>query len=374
MAATTDGRSAGRPTPAARCCHTATARRTRRRQLRIDNLDRVLPWVKAAQGGDSLVSWQTRLVNGLLRVTVKRRLARETMNPARVEETRARLARLAARNTLPENVTITAVDANGVAGEWVDAPGLQVPGKTLLYLHGGAYTVGDPTLYRMFTWRLAAAACCRVLAIDYRLAPEHPYPAAVEDAVASYRWLLENGHDGSDLALAGDSAGGNLVLVLLQRLRAEGLPLPASAVCYSPWTDLTGSGASVTLNARRDPMLPGHRLREAAHLYAPDADLTDPLLSPLFANYRNLPPLAIHVGSTEVLLDDALRVADRARSAGVEVDLTVWPSQPHVFPVLARFIPEGRQAIGQSGRFLLAHWLCAADLRDSVSPRSRSIA
>ncbi|TVS16508.1 MAG: alpha/beta hydrolase [Gammaproteobacteria bacterium] len=321
-----------------------------------------------------MVSWQTRLVNGLLRVTVKRRLAGETMDAARVVETRSRLARLAARNVPPPDVSIGAVNANGVAAEWVDAPGLQVPGKTLLYLHGGAYTVGDPTLYRMFTWRLAAAACCRVLAIDYRLAPEHPYPAAVEDAVASYRWLLENGHDGSDLALAGDSAGGNLVLVLLQRLRAEGLPLPASALCYSPWTDLTGTGASVTLNARRDPMLPGHRLREAATLYAPDADHRDPLLSPLFADFRDLPPLAIHVGSTEVLLDDALRVADRARAAGVKVELSVWRAQPHVFPLLARFIPEGRQAIAQSGRFLLAQWLCAADLRDSFSQRARNIA
>lgn len=321
-----------------------------------------------------MVSWQTRMLNGLMRVAVKRRVARQPLDTAHIAETRSRLARLAARNVLPEGVTIAAADAGGVTAEWVKPAGLEVPGKTVLYLHGGGYVVGDPTLYRMFTWRLAEAACARVLAIDYRLAPEHPYPAAVEDALASYRWLLDNGHDGSDIALAGDSAGGNLVLVLLLRLREEGLPLPASAVCYSPWTDLTGSGASVTLNARRDPMLPGHRLRDMAHLYAPHADLRDPMLSPAFADFRGLPPLALFVGSTEVLLDDAIRVSDQARYAGVAVDLTIAPAQPHVYPVLARFLPEGRQAVAASGRFLLAHWLRAAGAHEHVARSTRAIA
>ena len=304
-----------------------------------------------------MVSWQTRMVNGFLRLAVKRRLAAQTLDAEQAVAARGRLAKMAARNRLPANVTIEPVDAGGVPAEWVSTTGLRVPGKTLLYLHGGGYTVGTPELYRVFTWRLAEAACCRVLAIDYRLAPEHPYPAAVEDAVASYRWLLDQGHSGHDLAVAGDSAGGNLVLVLLQRLREEGLPMPASALCYSPWTDLTGSGASVILNARRDPMLPGHRLRDAAELYAPGADHRDPLISPLFADLHGMPPLSIHVGSTEVLLDDSTRLADRARSAGVSVDLNIWPAQPHVFPVLARLLPEGRQALHMSGRHLLAHWL-----------------
>lgn len=306
-----------------------------------------------------MVSWQTRMVNGFLRLAVKRRLAAQTLDVEQVAATRVRLAKLAARNRLPPDVVIEPVAAGSLEGEWVSAAGLRVPGKTLLYLHGGGYTVGNPELYRIFTWRLAEAACCRVLAIDYRLAPEHPYPAAVDDAVTAYRWLLEQGHDGRDLAVAGDSAGGNLTLVLLQRLREEGLPMPASALCYSPWTDLTGSGASVILNARRDPMLPGHRLQDAADLYAPSADHRDPLISPLFADFRGFPPLSIHVGSTEVLLDDSNRVADRARSAGVSVDLNIWPAQPHVFPVLARVIPEARTALAMSGRHLLAHWLMA---------------
>jgi len=304
-----------------------------------------------------VVSWQTRMVNGFLRLAVKRRLAAQTLDAGQIAASRIRLARMAARNRLPPDVRIEPMDAAGVKAEWISAPGLRVPGKTLLYLHGGGYTVGNPELYRIFTWRLAEAGCCGVLAIDYRLAPENPYPAAVEDALAAYRWLLDEGHDGHDLAVAGDSAGGNLTLVLLQRLREEGLPMPASAICFSPWTDLTGSGASVILNARRDPMLPGHRLRDAAELYAPGADHRDPLISPLFADYRGFPPLSLHVGSTEVLLDDSTRVADRARSAGVSVDLNIWPAQPHVFPVLARVIPEGRQALNMSGRHLLAHWL-----------------
>lgn len=303
------------------------------------------------------------MVNGFLRLAVKRQLATGTLDAEQAVATRARLSKLAARNRLPTDVTIEPAEAGGVPAEWVTAPGLRVPGKTLLYLHGGGYTVGSPELYRVFTWRLAEAACCRVLAIDYRLAPEHPYPAAVDDAVASYRWLLEQGHEGQDLAVAGDSAGGNLVMVLLQRLREEGLPLPASAICYSPWTDLTGSGASVTLNARRDPMLPGQRLLDAAKMYAPGADHRAPLISPLFADFEGLPPLSIHVGSTEVLLDDSTRLADRARSAGVSVDLNIWPAQPHVFPVLARLLPEGRQALNMSGRFVLAHWLMARGLR-----------
>lgn len=305
------------------------------------------------------MSWQSRLINTALRLTVKRQLLRSGAGPEQVQATRARLARMAQRQTLPGDVNVEAVDANGVAAEWVTRTGLRVANKTLLYLHGGAYAVGSPELYRVLTWRLAEAACCRVLVIDYRLAPEHPYPAAVEDALSSYRWLLEQGHEGRDIALAGDSAGGNLLLVLLQRLQQEGLPMPAAGICYSPWTDLTASGASVQLNARRDPMLPAQGLRHAAESYAPGVDHRQPLLSPLFADMHGWPPLDIHVGSTEILLDDATRLADRVRSAGVHADLRIWPAQPHVFPLFARFLPEGREAIAGSGRFLLAHWLLA---------------
>ncbi len=311
-----------------------------------------------------MASVRTRLVNGVLRVAVKRRLARQPMDVARVEETRRRLARIARRNAVPLGVTVTPGEIGGVPGEWVNGPGLAVPGKTLLYLHGGAYAVGTAEVYRILTWRLAEAACCRVFVLEYRLAPEHPYPAASDDALAAYRALIDAGHRGEDLAVAGDSAGGNLVFVLLQRIRAEGLPMPASAVGLSPWTDLTGSGASLILNARRDPMLPAHRLREAAELFAPDADHRDPLLSPVFADFRRFPPIALHVGSTEILLDDSTRIADKARRAGVSVTLRVWQAQPHVFPILAQFVPEARAAIAEIGRFLLAHWLLAAERVD----------
>jgi acetyl esterase/lipase len=306
-------------------------------------------------------SLATHLVNLGLRLLVKRDLARSALTVDKVHQVRRRLKRLEARRADHPGIRFEAAEVGGVPCEWVTPEEGILDDRVLVYLHGGAYAIATPQLYRPLTARLARATGARILVPDYRLAPEHPFPAAPDDALAVWEGLLASGRKGRNTALAGDSAGGNLVLVLLQRIRAAGLPLPAGAACLSPWGDLTGSGDSHVLNARRDPMLPAHKLEEAAALYAPDADLRDPLLSPVFADYRGLPPLQIHVGSTEILLDDALRITRAAERAGVPVHLKVWASQPHVFPMIADFIPEGREAIADVARFTLGNWIRAMD-------------
>jgi acetyl esterase/lipase len=308
-----------------------------------------------------MTSIRTRLVNLALRGLVKRDLARRDLSLASINDLRARLDRLADRASFPEDVQFTPADADGVPGEWTRPADACAGNRVILYLHGGGYAFGSARLYRRLTHPLAAATGVRVLTPDYRLAPEHPFPAAPDDALRVYRHLLTAGHAGEEIALAGDSAGGNLVLVLLQRIREAGLPMPASATCLSPWADLTASGDSVILNAHRDPMLPANRLAEAADLYAPDADLQDPLISPLFADYRDFPPLLLHVGATEILLDDAVRVARAAERAGVRADLRIWPAQPHVFHLLGPFLPEARTATHEIARFVLTRWLQAGD-------------
>lgn len=309
-----------------------------------------------------MTSMNTHLVNAVLRFVVKRKLGSRALTVAEVTRTRAELERHAARARPPRGVLFSKVVLGGVPGESCRAPGTELPGRTLLYLHGGAYALGSSKVYRRLAWRLADVCCARVITIDYRLAPEHPYPAAPDDALAAYAALIESGQRPGNIALAGDSAGGNLVLALLQRIRAAGLPMPASAVCLSPWADLTGAGESLRTNAVRDPMLPAHRFEEAATLYAPDQDLRDPLLSPVFADFKGFPPLALHVGSTEILLDDAIRVARAAERDDVATSLRIWPAQPHVFPMLSQWLPEGREAITAIGRFVVGHWLRRADL------------
>jgi acetyl esterase/lipase len=306
-------------------------------------------------------SLRSRLVNAVLRVTVKRDLDRRPLTVGHLGEVRARLERLAGRVRTPAGVRFERDTLAGVPLDRVVAPGPRLDDRVLLYLHGGGYAVGSSCVYRPATWRLAQAAGATVVVPDYRLAPEHPYPAAPDDALAVYRALLEGGHGPHRLAVAGDSAGGNLVLVLLQRIRAEGLPMPASATCLSPWADLTGSGTSVRLNARRDPMLPARRLREAAELYAPERDHRDPLISPLFAEFTGFPPLSVYAGSTEILVDDAVRVADRARAAGVPTRLVIAKRQAHVYPLFAALVPEARDALAEIGRFVLQRWVRSAE-------------
>jgi acetyl esterase/lipase len=225
----------------------------------------------------------------------------------------------------------------------------------LLYLHGGGYVIGSIHTHKGLIAGLSAAAHCRALALDYRLAPEHRYPAAVDDAVAAYRWLLDAGFSPSRIAIAGDSAGGGLALATLVALRAAGDPLPAAAVPISPWTDLEGTGDSMKTHVDKDPMVEPGGLLGMARLYLGDADPRQPTASPLHADLTGLPPLLIQVGELETLLDDATRIAASAQKRGVAVTLEVWPEMVHVWHLFAPMVPEGRDAIARIGAFLKQH-------------------
>lgn len=251
----------------------------------------------------------------------------------------------------PRGTTTRPVDAGGVPGDVVTTRA-SLPGRHLLYLHGGAYAVGAPRLYRHFTWRIADAARARVLVLDYRLAPEHPFPAALDDAVGAWRWLLDHGADPRQMAVAGDSAGGGLALALMLKLRDDGLPLPAAAVAMSPWTDLALTAPSFRSNAAADPMLVADDVPRFAAGYLGGADARNPYASPLYGNPRGLPPTLLQAGSDEILRDDAVRMAEAMSAAGCDIELQVWRKMPHTWQLLASVLPEARAALAEIARFL----------------------
>ena len=251
----------------------------------------------------------------------------------------------------PRGTQVKRVDLDGVKAVSV-ATGEPLDDRRILYLHGGGYVAGKPALYRDFIWRIAAAARARVFIIDLRLAPEHPYPAALDDAVTAYRALLADGADPRRIAVMGESAGGGLALGMLLKLRDEGTRLPAAAVVLSPWTDLALTGASIQRNAKADPMIRSEEGPWLASCYLAGADPRTPYASPLYGDPTGLPPTLIQVGSDEVLLDDSVRMAEQMRAAGCEVELEIWPRMPHAWQVWARVMPEARAAIEHIGAFV----------------------
>jgi acetyl esterase/lipase len=268
-----------------------------------------------------------------------------------VEESRRRIERIASlAPNPPAGTQIVSVDAGGVKGEVVSVPESRRE-RHVLFLHGGAYRVGSPAMYRHFTWRIAAAARARVLVIDYRLAPEHPFPAALDDAVSAYRWLSANGAMSHNVMIMGDSAGGGLSFALLLKLRDSGDALPAGVVALSPWTDLALTGSSLRENARSDPMLNAEDIPRFANEYLAGADPRLPLASPLYGDFTGMPPALIQVGSDEVLRDDAVRLAEQLERFGCIAELQVWPRMPHVWHLFAEILPEARQAIASIGDF-----------------------
>jgi acetyl esterase/lipase len=255
------------------------------------------------------------------------------------------------------------VSAGGVDGEWI-APGGAQQDKAILYFHGGGFRLGSVSSHRDMIARIADASGCRVLAINYRLAPEHRFPAPVDDALAAYGWMLDQGLKPENVAFAGDSAGGNLVLAGMLSLRERGLPLPVAGVLMSPWTDLAATGASYVSRADADPIHQRPMILALAKNYLGEGDDShDPLASPLYADLTGLPPLLIQVGDSETVLDDSTMFTEKARAAGVEVELQVWDGMIHVFQMFAAELAEGRQAIGSIAQFLIKQLNVTADRR-----------
>jgi acetyl esterase/lipase len=268
---------------------------------------------------------------------------------------RARIESMTGLLPLPPDVLAEPVTVDGVPAEWVSTPDADAD-HVVLYVHGGAYVIGSVNTHRDLAGRISRVARARVLNVDYRLAPEHPHPAAVEDATTAYRWLLRDGYEAADLAIAGDSAGGGLTVATLVALRDAGDPLPAAGVCLSPWVDLEGVGESMTTKAGVDPMVQKEHLVRMAKFYLGEHHPRTPLAAPLYADLSGLPPLLVQVGTAETLLDDSNRLAERARKAGVEVTLEHWEDMIHVFQVFAAFLPEAQEAIDKIGAFLRARW------------------
>ena len=256
---------------------------------------------------------------------------------------------------MPDNTTVTPVDAGGVPAEWVVAAGAD-PTRRLLHFHGGGYVIGNLVSHRDMTAAFSQASGCSALIVDYRLAPEHPFPAAVDDGLAAYRWLRDHGPAGPAPATAtyivGDSAGGGLALSTMLAARDANIPLPNAAALISAWTDLTMSGESMTTRKEADPRVTAEILEAWAPLYVGKHDRRSPLASPLFADLRGLPPLLMQVGDAEIILDDTTRTAARAREAGVEVTEEVWPEMFHVWHHQWAAIPEAQEAVNRLGSFL----------------------
>lgn len=270
-----------------------------------------------------------------------------------LQEMRLGFEKMAAALPVDSDVKCEPVSIGALKAEWVTAPGAD-PGRAVLYLHGGGYVIGSIATHRAMVGRISRAAKARALLIDYRLAPEHPFPAAVEDSVAAYRWMLDNGAQAGRTAVAGDSAGGGLTVAALVAIRDAKLKLPAAGVCLSPWIDLEGVGESMTAKATVDPMVQKAGLVEMAKLYLGGKDARTPLAAPLYADLSGLPPLLIQVGTWETLLDDSTRLAERARKAGVNVTLEPWENMIHVFQNFAPMLEEGQKAIERIGEFVAA--------------------
>lgn len=293
-------------------------------------------------------SLRARFVNRLLRATTKP-MWRPGLDIATVRAHTAKMERRLVRKLPP--IATEAVEIAGVPATWYGSPERAETG-TLLYLHGGAWCLHLPRIYARFASILSELTGMRVLLPDYRLAPEHPFPAGVDDCFGVYRWLLDQGYRQRPFALAGDSAGGSLSLVTMMRARDALLPLPDCAVLLSPSTDVTLTAPSWEYNAKADPMFSLEAGPLLAHIYCPGQDHGNPLLSPLFGNWNGLPPLLFHAGSTEMLLDDSVRAQDRAVQAGVAAQIEVFFALPHVWHMMT-MLPEARVATRRVAEFIV---------------------
>jgi acetyl esterase/lipase len=268
-----------------------------------------------------------------------------------LDKARKGMEDIAKFSRLPPNTRVEQVTFDGISAEWVYGENAQ-DDRVILYLHGGGYNICSPNTHRELVARIAGHCSAKALVPDYRLAPEHPFPCALEDALFAYRWLLRRGLTGHQIALAGDSAGGGLSLATALSLRDAGDPLPASIACISPWADLAMTGGSIEANSTVDPMLNASILRKWADNYIDTGDHRSPLVSPLYADLNGLPPLLIHVGTQEVLIDDSMRLVKKAEDDNVDVTLQVYDQLWHVFHLNARLMPEARGAVSEFALFI----------------------
>jgi monoterpene epsilon-lactone hydrolase len=286
-------------------------------------------------------------------IDVIRRLLASHPRPTDLSERRKRLDALGAQYPLPADVRVEPVNASGVAAEWTATPEAD-PSRVVLFLHGGGYISGSIDSHRHMIAQAGREARARTLALGYRLAPEHPFPAALDDALAGYRFLLSQGFAPEKIAIAGESAGGGLAVAALVALRDAGVILPACAWLSSPWVDLAMTGGSMSAKAAVDPLIGRAYLTELAAAYLNGADPLNPLASPLHADLHGLPPMLIQVGSAETLLDDAVRLAGVAGAADVRVTLDVWPDMIHAWHLFYQQVAAGRRALADVGAFVRA--------------------
>jgi epsilon-lactone hydrolase len=303
--------------------------------------NRKLPLIK---GGLHMPSQESIMIRQMLKAS----MAAQKPNSS-IEEVRKGLEMLASFNPLAPDVKVEKLTVAGMPAEWVSAPNA-TNDKVFLYLHGGAYIMGSCNTHRDLASKISRSSGCRVLVVEYRLAPENQYPAAVEDALSAYQWLLSSGVAPEQLVVGGDSAGGGLTLALLLSLKEAGEALPQAAVLLSPWTDMEGTGTSMETRAEVDPWLNPEQSRQAPLLYIGTLDRRHPHVSPIFGDLEGLPPLLVHVGNDEILLDDSVRLVDRAREAGVDVTFKIWEDMWHVFQQFK--MPEAAQAIDEIGQFV----------------------
>ena len=271
-----------------------------------------------------------------------------------IEGMRRNYERIAGAYKAEAGVSLERLNAGGVAAEMLSRPDSD-PGRVTIYVHGGGYVIGSVQTHRLIMGSLVGSSGGKVLGLEYRLAPEYLFPAPVEDTVHAYRWLLAQGYEPSNIALAGDSAGGGLVVAALVALRYLGEPMAGAGFCISPWVDMEGNGASMISNAEVDPVVQKEGLEFMAGVYLGDHDRRAPLAAPLYADLRGLPPMLLQVGGDETLLDDSTRLAELLKEAKVPVDLQVWDDMFHVWHAFAPVLPEGKQALDQAGEFIKKH-------------------
>jgi len=298
------------------------------------------------------MSWQ----NAALTWALRRWIKPKSLHDQDIVRSRALTARMPFGARLAPRWQIRAAHGPALKGEWIEpaAPDHEARGRCILYLHGGGYVAMSARTHRAITSRLAAGGNASLFALDYRLAPEHKFPAALEDALAAYRALIAAGTPAACIVVAGDSAGGGLALALLLAVRDAKEAAPAAAVLFSPWTDLAATGDSIVANDDADALIFGAWIAQMARHYLGDTPATDPLASPVYADLTGLPPLLIQVSDSEVLLDDSRRVIENARRVGVDATLQIWPGLPHDWQIFAPILPEARAALRDAGAFIRA--------------------